>query len=161
MSFISRLVSSSRYAVSKQCFTSTQVFKNTSDVTRSSFARYYATKAEEYQQKIASQVKEAPCVIYMKGTPAQPMCGFSNTVIRILEAEGATFSAHNVLADEDLRQGIKDFSNWPTIPQVYVEGEFVGGADIMMSMYKSGELTKMLEKAGVVKADDAAAAPQQ
>ncbi|EFA86272.1 glutaredoxin-related family protein [Heterostelium album PN500] len=115
-----------------------------------SFSRYYSSVKDEYQKKIADQVKEFPCVLYMKGTPERPMCGFSNTVIRILEAEGATFKSHNVLEDDDLRENIKSFSNWPTIPQVYIKGEFVGGADIMMNMYKTGELSKMLEDAGVV-----------
>ncbi|GAM25392.1 hypothetical protein SAMD00019534_085670, partial [Acytostelium subglobosum LB1] len=117
---------------------------------QTSFRRFYASISEEYRKKLTTQVNEAPCVLYMKGTPERPQCGFSNTVVRILEAEGATYKSHNILEDDDLRQGMKDFSNWQTFPQVYIQGEFVGGADIMMSMYKSGELTTMLEKAGCV-----------
>jgi monothiol glutaredoxin len=81
----------------------------------------------------------------MKGTPDAPMCGFSNTACRILDAYEVEYASSNVLADEELREGIKTFSQWPTIPQVYLNGEFIGGSDILMSMHKSGELEKLLQ----------------
>ena len=97
------------------------------------------------QEKIRQQVTENRVVLYMKGTPDAPQCGFSAAAVQILEACGADEVATvNVLADADIRQGIKQFSNWPTIPQLYVDGEFVGGADIMREMYESGELKKLL-----------------
>ena len=97
------------------------------------------------QEKIRQQVTENRVVLYMKGTPDAPQCGFSAAAVQILEACGADEVATvNVLADADIRQGIKQFSNWPTIPQLYVDGEFVGGADIMREMYQSGELKKLL-----------------
>ena len=99
------------------------------------------------QEVIKKQVEENPVVLYMKGTPDAPMCGFSAAAVQMLEACGAdNVATVNVLADEDVRQGIKDFSQWPTIPQLYVNGEFVGGADIMREMYQSGELQKMFQK---------------
>ena len=97
------------------------------------------------QEKIRQQVTENRVVLYMKGTPDAPQCGFSAAAVQMLEACGADEVATvNVLADADIRQGIKQFSNWPTIPQLYVAGEFVGGADIMREMYESGELQKLL-----------------
>jgi Grx4 family monothiol glutaredoxin len=78
----------------------------------------------------------------MKGTPEYPMCGFSAQVVRILEAEGAKFASLNVLADAEVREGIKKYSNWPTIPQLFVKGEFVGGCDIVTDLFKTGELTR-------------------
>lgn len=99
------------------------------------------------QERIRKQVTDNPVVLYMKGTPDAPMCGFSAAAVQILEACGVEEVATvNVLEDPDVRQGIKDFSNWPTIPQLYVKGEFVGGADIMREMYQSGELQKILTK---------------
>src|SRR5512145_2668283 len=99
------------------------------------------------QEKIRQQVTENRVVLYMKGTPDAPQCGFSAAAVQILEACGAEDVATvNVLADPEFRQGIKEFSSWPTIPQLYVNGEFVGGSDIMMEMYQSGELKKLLEK---------------
>ncbi|KYQ88659.1 glutaredoxin-related family protein [Tieghemostelium lacteum] len=123
---------------------------NSSQQTLNYTKRCYSSLSDSLKLKIEGQIKEHSCVVYMKGTPERPMCGFSNTVVRILEAEGADFKSHNILEDQELREGIKVFSNWPTLPQVYVKGEFVGGADIMMNMYKSGELSKLLENAGVV-----------
>jgi len=97
------------------------------------------------QEKIRQQVTENRVVLYMKGTPDAPQCGFSAAAVQILEACGADEVATvNVLADADIRQGIKQFSNWHTIPELYVDGEFVGGADIMREMYQSGELQKLL-----------------
>ena len=96
--------------------------------------------------KISSQIKDNKIVLYMKGTPDAPMCGFSATVVQILEACGVEDVATvNVLEDDEIRQGIKDFSNWPTIPQLYVDGEFVGGADILKEMYQAGELQELLK----------------
>ena len=97
------------------------------------------------QERNRKQVSENRIVLYMKGTPDAPQCGFSAAAVQILEACGADEVATvNVLADDEIRQGIKQFSNWPTIPQLYVGGEFVGGADIMREMYQSGELQKIL-----------------
>ena len=94
---------------------------------------------------IRQQVTQNPVVLYMKGTPDAPMCGFSAAAVQILEALGVDEVATvNVLEDADIRQGIKDYSSWPTIPQLSVKGEFVGGADIMREMYQSGELQKLL-----------------
>ena len=96
--------------------------------------------------RISTQIKDNKIVLYMKGTPDAPMCGFSATVVQILEACGVEDVATvNVLEDEEIRQGIKDFSNWPTIPQLYVGGEFVGGADILKEMYQAGELQELLK----------------
>ncbi|MCJ1283896.1 Para-hydroxybenzoate--polyprenyltransferase, mitochondrial precursor (PHB:polyprenyltransferase) [Xylographa opegraphella] len=102
---------------------------------------------------ITKAVSSAPVVLFMKGTPETPQCGFSRASIQILGLQGvdpAKFTAFNVLEDEELRQGIKEYSDWPTIPQLYVEKEFVGGCDILMSMHQSGELGKLLEEKGVL-----------
>ena len=99
------------------------------------------------QDVIKKQVSESRVVLYMKGTPDFPQCGFSANAVGILRACGVeAFATVNVLESADIRQGIKEFANWPTIPQLYVNGEFVGGSDIMTEMYKSGELKKLLEK---------------
>ena len=96
---------------------------------------------------IDGQVKANDVVLFMKGTPAFPQCGFSGQVVQILDYLGVTYSGLNVLDSDDLRQGVKDYSNWPTIPQLYVKGEFVGGADIIREMFQAGELqTHMTEK---------------
>ena len=101
----------------------------------------------DIQAVIKQQVTENPVVLYMKGTPAFPQCGFSSNAAQILKACGVTsYLAVNVLENPDIRQGIKEFANWPTIPQLYVNGEFVGGSDIMREMYESGELQEMLAK---------------
>lgn len=92
-------------------------------------------------------------MLFMKGTPEQPQCGFSRAAIQILEMQGVPpekFKSFNVLEDQQLRQDIKEFSDWPTIPQLYVNGEFVGGCDILLSMHQSGELEKLLEEKGVL-----------
>ena len=96
--------------------------------------------------ELKKQVEGHPVVLYMKGTPDFPQCGFSGRVIQILRQCNCDFVSFNVLEDPDLRQGIKDFSNWPTIPQLYINGEFVGGSDIIGELLESGELQKMLEK---------------
>jgi monothiol glutaredoxin len=97
------------------------------------------------QDIISKQVKSNRVVLYMKGTPQVPQCGFSATAVEILKRCGVSeFLAVDVLADEAIRQGIKDYANWPTVPQLYVNGEFVGGCDIMREMYQSGELQPVL-----------------
>ena len=98
------------------------------------------------QDTIREQVTQNPVVLYMKGTPQMPQCGFSAMAVQALNACGVSeFFSVNVLADPAIRQGIKEFANWPTIPQLYVNGEFVGGSDIMREMYQAGELQKLLE----------------
>ena len=98
------------------------------------------------QDTIREQVTRNPVVLYMKGTPQMPQCGFSAMAVQALNACGVSeFFSVNVLADPAIRQGIKEFANWPTIPQLYVNGEFVGGSDIMREMYQAGELQKLLE----------------
>ena len=98
------------------------------------------------QQRIKEQVTGHRVVLYMKGTPQFPQCGFSALAVQALNACGVnSFFSVNVLENPDIRQGIKEYANWPTIPQLYVNGEFVGGSDIMREMYQSGELQKLLE----------------
>ena len=93
---------------------------------------------------LANTVQEHPVVLFMKGVPEQPQCGFSAQVVQILDHLGADFVGVNVLQNDQLREGIKAFSDWPTIPQLYVKGEFVGGSDIMMEMFESGELQQLV-----------------
>jgi len=101
----------------------------------------------DVQQRIDSLVKGHKVVLFMKGTAQFPQCGFSGRAIQVLKASGVTgLTTFNVLEDEEVRQGIKDYAQWPTIPQLYVDGEFVGGSDIMMEMYQSGELQQLLNK---------------
>ena len=97
------------------------------------------------QDTIKEQVTSDKVVLYMKGQPTAPECGFSATVAQILSLSGVEFTAINVLADPEIRQGIKEFSNWPTVPQLYVNGEFVGGCDIVRELYENGELKKLLD----------------
>ena len=99
----------------------------------------------DVQKRIDDIVKSHPVVLFMKGTAQFPMCGFSGRAVQILKACGVSeLTTVNVLDDEEIRQGIKDYANWPTIPQLYVGGEFLGGSDIMMEMYQSGELQQVL-----------------
>jgi len=107
-------------------------------------------------ERIEEMVKANDVVLYMKGTKEMPQCGFSSRVAGVLNYMGVEFSDVNVLADEEIRQGIKDYSDWPTIPQLYVKGEFVGGCDIVTEMTLSGELDALLEKEGVSFDKDAA-----
>jgi monothiol glutaredoxin len=104
----------------------------------------------DINQVIENEVKTSKVVLFMKGTPQAPMCGFSGRVVQILNHIGVPFKGINVLASDELRQGIKNYSNWPTIPQLYVEGEFVGGCDIITEMFQSGELKEMLATKGAV-----------
>ena len=104
------------------------------------------------EQWIDNQVKSNDVVLFMKGTPAFPQCGFSGQVVQILDYLGVPYAGVNVLESEELRQGIKAYTNWPTIPQLYVKGEFVGGADIIREMFQAGELQQLLDEKGVAKA---------
>ncbi|QGA13633.1 hypothetical protein EYB26_001283 [Talaromyces marneffei] len=107
----------------------------------------------ETRAAIDKAVESAPVVLFMKGTPETPQCGFSRATIQILGLQGVDpkkFTAFNVLEDPELRQGIKEYSDWPTIPQLYVDKEFVGGCDILMSMHQNGELAKLLEEKNVL-----------
>ena len=97
------------------------------------------------QEQIKNVVEENSIMLFMKGSPDFPQCGFSGRLVQILQACGVQFASADVLSDDQIRQGIKDFSNWPTIPQLYVNGEFVGGSDIVTEMYESGELQAKLE----------------
>ena len=100
---------------------------------------------KDIQQRIKEQVTTHPVVLYMKGSPQFPQCGFSANAVKILNTLGVKeLFTVDVLQDDDIRQGIKDYANWPTIPQLYINGEFVGGSDIMTEMYQSGELKQML-----------------
>ncbi|KAL6236338.1 hypothetical protein BDW75DRAFT_239293 [Aspergillus navahoensis] len=110
----------------------------------------------ETRAAIDKAVASAPVVLFMKGTPETPQCGFSRASIQILGLQGVDpkkFVAFNVLEDPELRQGIKEYSDWPTIPQLYLDKEFVGGCDILMSMHQNGELSKLLEEKGVLVAE--------
>ena len=100
-------------------------------------------------QFIDQQLKSSDVVLFMKGTPQFPQCGFSGQVVQILDYLGASYKGVNVLDSEELRQGIKAYSNWPTIPQLYVKGEFIGGCDIVREMFQAGELQGMLKDKGV------------
>lgn len=96
------------------------------------------------QDRIRQQVTSDKIVLYMKGTPGAPQCGFSARSSQLLDACGAEFTAVDVLADPEIREGVKQYSNWPTIPQLYVNGEFIGGCDIMIELYQKGELQKLI-----------------
>lgn len=108
--------------------------------------------SEQMMTKIGEEVKENPVMLYMKGDRDFPMCGFSNQVVQILNATGVAYETRNVLDDEDLRQTIKEYSDWPTIPQIYVDGEFLGGCDIAMELFQNGELKQMLAEKNLITA---------
>jgi len=99
------------------------------------------------KSRIDSLISTSPIFVFMKGSKLMPQCGFSNNVVQILHSLGVTFETFDVLSDPEIRQGIKEFSSWPTIPQIYVKGEFMGGSDILIEMYNSGELKEKLEVA--------------
>ena len=99
--------------------------------------------------RIKSEIDSNDVVLFMKGTPGMPQCGFSATVVKVLDHLGVKYKGVNVLADAEVRDGIKQFSNWPTIPQLYVKGEFVGGCDIIREMFESGELKPFLAEQGI------------
>ncbi len=107
---------------------------------------------DESHARIQELVSANDVLLFMKGTPLFPQCGFSSRAISILDHIGVDYESIDVLQDQGVRQGIKAFSDWPTIPQLYVKGEFVGGSDIMMEMYESGELAELMSDKGVVKA---------
>ena len=122
------------------------------------------SETNEIREAIAGAIGEHEVILFMKGTPGFPQCGFSGRAIQILKQAGArNLVTVNVLDDDDVRQGIKDFSNWPTIPQVYIDGQFVGGSDILMEMFESGELAEALgvEQPENAQAPQAQQAPQQ
>ena len=99
------------------------------------------------KEKIQNLINSNPVMVFMKGTKLMPQCGFSNNVVQVLNSLGVSYETVDVLADEEIRQGIKEYSSWPTIPQVYINGEFIGGADIVYEMYQKGELQQMIEVA--------------
>lgn len=101
------------------------------------------------QQRIEREIAEHPVMLYMKGTAMFPQCGFSARVVQILSHMGVKFGTANVLEDPELREGIKQFSNWPTVPQLYVKGEFIGGCDIVTEMFQAGELETLFAEKGV------------
>ena len=107
------------------------------------------TMENPVHEAIRKEVESTDVVLYMKGSPVFPQCGFSATVVQVLTHMGVRFKGVDVLTDPGLRQGIKEFSNWPTIPQLYVKGEFVGGCDIIREMYQTGELLEMMSTKGI------------
>jgi monothiol glutaredoxin len=108
---------------------------------------------EGVRSRIDTAVNSADVLLFMKGTPLFPQCGFSSRAVAILDHLGVEYATVDVLQDQGIRQGIKEYSDWPTIPQLYVKGEFVGGSDIMMEMYEAGELTELLDEKGVTRAE--------
>ncbi|BCX89625.1 monothiol glutaredoxin [Methylomarinovum tepidoasis] len=107
----------------------------------------------DVKERIEAQLKSHPVILYMKGTPDFPQCGFSGRAVEILNACGVPYAYVNILEDPELREALKEYSNWPTYPQLYVRGQLVGGCDIMMQLYESGELKKMLEDAGAAETE--------
>ena len=101
----------------------------------------------EVKERIDNLINQNKIMVFMKGTKLMPQCGFSNNVVQIINTLGVPFETVDILADNELRQGIKEYSNWPTIPQVYINGQFLGGSDILIEMYQNGELQQMVEVA--------------
>ncbi|KAK6894690.1 Monothiol glutaredoxin-5, mitochondrial [Candida tropicalis] len=131
------------------------MFRRTLLTTRISplFRQQYRFISTELKEALDKAVQSSPVVLFMKGTPEFPQCGFSRATIQTLGQQGVDpekFAAYNVLEDPELRDGIKEYSSWPTIPQLYVQGEFVGGCDIITSMAQNGELTELLESANAL-----------
>ena len=126
----------------------TRLTRMADDSSHNDFApqRKAVPNDDDVQSMIAEHVKENPVMLYMKGTPSTPMCGFSAQVVAALKAEGIDFSSVNVLDYPSIREGIKIYSDWPTIPQLYVNGEFIGGCDIVLSMHESGELKELFQE---------------
>jgi monothiol glutaredoxin len=104
--------------------------------------------SEDIRSRIEAMIKGSKVMLFMKGTKQFPACGFSNTVIQILKRESVSFETFNILADAEIRQGLKEYSNWPTYPQLYVDGKFIGGCDIVTELHQSGELSRELIAAG-------------
>lgn len=111
--------------------------------------RFCSTSTAIDKEQVAQLIKNNKVVVFMKGVPEAPRCGFSNAVVQIMRMHGVTYDSHNVLDNEAIRQGIKDYTNWPTIPQIFINGEFVGGCDIMLQMHQNGELVEELKKVGI------------
>ena len=111
------------------------------------FATSVNHMTSDAQQRIDSLINQNKIMVFMKGNKLMPQCGFSNNVVQILNMLGVPYETVDVLDDQGIRQGIKEYSNWPTIPQVYINGQFVGGSDIMIELYQSGELQQMVEVA--------------
>ncbi|KXS15452.1 monothiol glutaredoxin Grx5 [Gonapodya prolifera JEL478] len=112
--------------------------------------------SDEIKKWLDDETKSTPLLLFMKGTPQRPQCGFSRAVVQVLQAENVRSDkvrAYNVLEDQELREAVKEYSNWPTIPQLYLQGEFLGGADIVVNMHKSGELAEMLKSTELVEAE--------
>lgn len=103
-------------------------------------------------QSIETLVKNNKVVVFMKGVPEAPKCGFSNAVVQVLRMHAVNYDSHNVLENDAIRQGIKDYTSWPTIPQVFINGEFIGGCDILLQMHQNGELVDELKKVGITSA---------
>jgi monothiol glutaredoxin len=114
---------------------------------RSSYREAEATMTQSVQEKIDALVKDNKLLVFMKGTPQFPQCGFSAATVQILSTVGYPFEAVNVLEDNEIRNGIKAYSNWPTIPQIFVDGEFIGGCDILIEMHNRGELKPLIQEA--------------
>ena len=138
---------------SSTCFSATRKFSGGGDKegegTHSDFAPEYKSgdNLESVSSVIEKDVSAHKVFVYMKGVPAAPQCGFSNMVCRILDAYQVEYGSRNVLEDPEIRQGIKDYTQWPTIPQIFIDGDFVGGCDILMEMHKSGDLEEMFTEA--------------
>jgi monothiol glutaredoxin len=113
--------------------------------------RAFALAADQ-KSRLEQLVTKDKVVVFMKGVPDSPRCGFSNAVIQVLRMHAVPYQAYDVLSDEELRQGVKEFSNWPTIPQVYINGQFVGGCDIILQMHRSTDLIDTLKQAGITSA---------
>jgi monothiol glutaredoxin len=109
--------------------------------------------SDDSLQRIEQAVNGTDVMLFMKGTPLFPQCGFSSRAVAILDQLGVAYASIDVLQDQAIRQGIKQFSDWPTIPQLYVKGEFIGGSDIMLEMYETGELAELMSEKGVAAAD--------
>lgn len=115
-----------------------------------------STPPTPIQLRIKREIESSPVILYMKGTADFPMCGFSGAVVQVLRQLGVSFKDINVLDDAEIRQGIKDYADWPTIPQLYVKGEFIGGCDIVREMFASGELKKIFADKGIPLQNNAA-----
>jgi len=144
--FLPRNLGSKSFAINTQ----QNAFKFTNYVKgiNSSGKLFYSTNP--MIDKISTEVASNACVLFMKGIPSAPQCGFSNAVVQVLEMQRAKYKSFNVLDDNNLRDAIKKFSNWPTIPQLYIGGKFVGGCDITLDLHKSGELEKLLKEAKAI-----------
>ncbi|TPX35270.1 hypothetical protein SmJEL517_g02215 [Synchytrium microbalum] len=138
---------------------STRLFRPLLAPTLNSRILFQRSLSDDTKSRIEKAVKAADVVVFMKGTKSAPQCGFSRAVVQILELQGAPFESVNILADEEIRQGIKEFTSWPTIPQVFVKNEFVGGCDILLQMHQNGSLEELLIKEGVIAPQEAETPP--